>query len=331
MKVGLVIKPVKAQKRSPLFALLLIYSHFSSQEKKIHMQSIRRAIVALDLSPADQYILQYLAANAALLGIEKTYFVHIMPDFTVPKHVDVEFQKLFAPEYPVDEKVRDKLGFDIQEAFGEDIDMEYSIEVIEGKPYEKLLHWTKVKEADLLIVGKKETSEGSGITARRVARNARCNIMFLPTGGYREIENVLVPIDFSRHSLHAIEAALAIKNRQEDTLIHGLYIVDLPPEDYYSRSRPGRGYRGVLMESAQIAFDSFVKDHGLSKEAFGMNFLENKQHDIAAHIEDFAMGKRNSLLIMGAKGHSPFETFLFGSVTEKLAERFNKLPLLIVR
>lgn len=62
-----------------------------------------------------------------------------------------------------------------------------------------------------------------------------------------------------------------------------------------------------------------------------MNFLENKQHDIAGHIEDFALERPNSMIIMGAKGHSPFETFLFGSITEKLAERYNKVPLLIVR
>ncbi|MCB0596492.1 MAG: universal stress protein [Lewinellaceae bacterium] len=295
------------------------------------MQSFRRIIVALDLSEADRHILQFLAANAALMGIEKAYFVHLMPDFTLPKQVDVEFQKLFAPEYPVDEKVRDKLGFDIQEAFGEEAELEYSIEVIEGKPYEKLLHWIKVKEADLLVVGKKEVSQGSGITARRVARNAKCNILFVPVNGYSEIENIVVPLDFSNHSLHAIQAAQAFKARKPEADIHGLYVVDLPPEDYYTRSRPGKGYRGVLMESAKIAYDSFVKDNGLSREEIEMNFLENKQHDIAGHIEDFALEKPHSMIIMGARGHSPFETFLFGSITEKMAERVNVLPLLVVR
>ena len=295
------------------------------------MQSFRRIIVALDLSEADRHILQFLAANAALMGIEKAYFVHLMPDFTLPKQVDVEFQKLFAPEYPVDEKVRDKLGFDIQEAFGEEAELEYSIEVIEGKPYEKLLHWIKVKEADLLVVGKKKVSQGSGITARRVARNAKCNILFVPVNGHSEIENIVVPVDFSDHSLHAIQAAQAFKARKPEADIHGLYVVDLPPEDYYTRSRPGKGYRGVLMESAKIAYDSFVKDNGLSREEIEMNFLENKQHDIAGHIEDFALEKPHSMIIMGARGHSPFETFLFGSITEKMAERVNVLPLLVVR
>ena len=110
-----------------------------------------------------------------------------------------------------------------------------------------------------------------------------------------------------------------------------MYIVDLPPEDYYTRSSPGKGYRGVLMESAQVAYDSFIKEHKLPEDQIEMSLLENKQRDIAGHIERFAQGRPNSMIIMGAKGHSPFETFLFGSITEKLAERFNQLPLLIVR
>lgn len=314
-----------------MFALLLFLGTLAIIKKYTCMQRFRRILVALDLSAADRHMLRYLAANARLLGVEKAYFVHIMPDFTLPKQVDVEFQKLFAPEYPVDEKARDKLGFDVQEAFEDDVPFEYSIEVIEGKPYDKILHWAKVKEADLLVVGKKETSEGSGITARRVARNARCNILFIPDGSYTEADNIVVPIDFSNHSLHALQLGLALKGRREETSIHGIYIVDLPPEDYYTQSRPGTGYRGILMESAKVAYDGFVRDNNLPAGRIDMAFLENKRHDIAGHIEDFALEKENSMIIMGAKGHSPFQTFLFGSITEKLAERFNKLPLLVVR
>ncbi len=295
------------------------------------MQKFRRILVALDLSSMDQHLLQYLAAQEEMLGIEKAYFVHIMPDFAVPENVEVEFQKLFAPEYPVDEKVQDKIGFDIQETFGENTALEYSINVIEGKPYEKLLHWVEVKEADLLVVGKKEVSEGSGVTAKRVARNSKCSTLFIPAGPPLNVTNIIVPMDFSAHSLHALQAAKALQARNDEATIQGLYIVDLPPEEYYSRSKPGKGYRGILMESAQTAYDSFIREHNIDEEGLKMNFVENTRGDIAAHIQQFALEKEGSLIIMGARGHSPFETFLFGSVTEKLAERIKGVPLLIVR
>ena len=129
------------------------------------MQIFSRVLLALDLSEMDQRLMKYVAGHSRIFGMEKFYFVHIMENFIMPRNVDVQFQKLFAPEHPIDEKVRDKLLLDIKQAFGGLPQAEYSVEVIEGKPYEKLIHWTKVKEIDLLVAGKKAISEGSGITA----------------------------------------------------------------------------------------------------------------------------------------------------------------------
>jgi hypothetical protein len=75
--------------------------------------------------------------------------------FSAPKQLDVAFQKLFAPEYPIDEKVKDKLSLDAQEILGEEPPFPFKVEVREGKPYEKLLHWIDIKEIQLLVVGRK--------------------------------------------------------------------------------------------------------------------------------------------------------------------------------
>ncbi|HQU60480.1 MAG: universal stress protein [Phaeodactylibacter sp.] len=294
-------------------------------------QAFSRTLLAMDLSPMDQRLLKYVAANAGALGIEKAYFVHIMENFAMPKNVDVQFQKLFAPEYPIDEKVRDKMSYDIGEVLGRHPELDCTVEVLEGKPYEKLIHWTKVKEIDLLVVGKKKRSEGSGITARRVARNTACNVLFLPDRASLQTDNIVVPMDFSSHSRRALQVALAIQERLPGLKVHGLYIVDLPPADYYSRTHPGLGYRAVLMESAQLAYHSFMEDNGFPESLIEMNFLENKRYNITSYIESFAKEKTASLVVMGARGHSPLETFLFGSITEKLVERVSQTPVLVIR
>jgi len=294
------------------------------------MQQFRRLLAALDLSSMDKDILRFLGANAASLGVEKAYFLHIMPDFSSPKNMDVEFQKLFAPEYPIDEKVRDKLSLDAEEILGEDT-FSYDIEVIEGKPYEKLLRWVKVKEISLLVVGKKAFSEGSGITAKRVARNAGCNVLILPTGADASFRRIVVPLDFSANSYKAMESALSLKRHNEGLKVEGVYVVDLPPDDYYSRSKPGTGYRGVLMESAKAAFHQFTEKHDLNPDSFTMNYLENTGNSVARHLQEYAEQQPGTLILMGAKGHSPFENFLFGSVTEKLADAPFAVPILVVR
>ena len=67
----------------------------------------------------------------------------------------------------------------------------------------------------MLVVGKKEVSEGSGITARRVARNAACNILFLPVNSFQEVEHLIVPIDFSSNSLQALHTAPGYQKQAE--------------------------------------------------------------------------------------------------------------------
>lgn len=295
------------------------------------MQSFQRVLIALDLSGMDDYLLGALRKLAAPLGVEKAYFLHVMPDFTVPKDVDVEFHKLFAPEYPVDEKVRDKLALDIQEKLGENLELETSLEIREGKPYNKLLHWTEVKEINLMAVGHKKTSEGSGITARRVARHAKCSVLFVPEKEVGEIKNILVPVDFSANSARAVRTALELKKGSANTTVTCLYIIDLPPSDYYMRPLQNSGFRGVLRESAENAYQKFLKNYELEESALQVEFLENSYSNIAVHIDEYAQNNEFDMLVLGAQGHSLLESFIFGSVTEKLVDKNKEQPILVIR
>ncbi len=286
----------------------------------------------MDLSDIDMEILHFTAQHAEALGIQKLYLLHVIPDFALPKQADTAFQKMFAPDIPVDERVSEKIQERLEEAFGKTTNISWEVEVREGKPYEKLLHWIEVKNIDLLIVGKKAVSEGSGITAKRVARNAGCAILFLPKGADPTAKRLIVPNDYSDNSARAIRTAMDLSHRMGGIPVHSLHVIDLPPEDYYNRSGTGQGYRGLLLESAQKAAKEFLRQEGLNHEDITEAFRENLRSDLARHIIEYARElKKGSFIVMGAKGHAPFETFLFGSVTEKLAQELEAYPLLIVR
>lgn len=285
----------------------------------------------MDLSEIDMEVLHFTAKHAKALGIEKLYLLHVIPDFAVPGQADTAFQKMFAPDIPVDERVGEKLQERLEEAFGNSPRLSWEVEVREGKPYEKLLHWIEVKNIDLLVVGKKAVSEGSGITAKRVARNASCAVLFLPKGAEATTRHLIVPNDYSDNSGRAIRAAMDISHRLGGVLVHSLHVVDLPPEDYYNRSGAGQGYRGLLLESAHKAGKEFLRQQGLNDDDITEAFRENLNNNLAQQILNYAGELEGSFLVMGAKGHAPFETFLFGSVTEKLAQEVEKYPLLIVR
>lgn len=295
------------------------------------MQTFKRALIALDLSNVDKSVLQFIAHHAEALGVQKLYLLHVIPDFAMPKQLDVAFQQKFAPDVPVDERVSNRLEKELREAFGGEPNVEWEIEVREGKPYEKLLRWIEVKKIDLLVVGKKAVSEGSGITAKRVARNAGCSVLFVPPIKSPKIKHLVVPNDFSEHSAKAIQVAVRLSQQMGGVPVHSLHIIPLPPEDYYNRFEPGQGYRGLLMESAKKAGSDFFKEHRLRDEDIVEAYRENFTNATPQHIIAYAEEKDPAMLVMGAKGHSPFETFLFGSVTEKLSESVEQQPLLVVR
>lgn len=295
------------------------------------MDTNTRAIVAMDLSDTDHKILQVIKQVQQPLGIKTMYFLHVMPDFTVPENVDVEFQKMFAPDQPVDEKVAERLQQGIDKELAALSNIDVYIDVREGKPYQKLVHWIDVKEADLLILGNKTESAGSGVTARRVARRASSNILFVPDEDAKQIQNILVPIDFSENSARAIRTALEMVQLSSDITIDLLYVIDMPPAEYYVGAARDAGLRGLLKESARDAYQRFMKDYDFDERRVKINFVENAYSNIAAHINEFAGNKPTDLIIMGAQGHSALERFIFGSVTERLVELDKKHPVLVVR
>ncbi len=293
--------------------------------------TLSRIMVALDLSPMDEHLMRAVCYYHAFMKVDKAYFLHIIPDFSMPKEVDIEFQKLFAPEYPIDEKVTDKINLDLTEVFGEKPPFEAKVEVREGQPLAKLLRWVEVKEIDCVVVGRKQQSEGSGITARRVAREAKSNILFVPDAPLRYVRKILVPIDFSENSARAVQQAYAWKKRNPEIQIQGLYLIDLPPTDYYLRPVPRSGFQDILKTSAESAFKKFVKRNNLADVAIEMVYIDNVYSNVAHHIDEFAKKNGADMIVVGAQGHNRLNRFVFGSVTERLAERNHEIPLMIIR
>lgn len=296
------------------------------------MRTINRMMVALDLSGMDQKLLEYSHQLVKLLDIDKLYFLHVMPDMMLPENKDIEFHKLFSSKYPVDEKVRDKIALDVEEELKGVMETSIDINVVEGAPYKKLLQWASLKEVDLVVVGRKMQSQGSGITARRVARHANCHVLFVPEKAAPQLSKIVVPVDFSSHSAVALQTALGIKNKKEQEVeVIALHVIDLPPVDYLGQPVNNYGFKNVLETSAAEAYEKMLAKYTIPKEQVQYVTVDNVCANKALHIHEYAKVNNADMVIIGAEGHSAFNTFLFGSVTEKLVERNLDKPVLIVR
>ncbi len=289
-------------------------------------------MVAVDLSATDTILFKTIQLLAQPLGMEKLYVVHIIPDFAMPKQLDAEFHKLFSSEYPVDERIQDKIALDIAPYLNDLPNLVVQIDVREGRPYEKLLHWAEVKEIDLLIVGHKKKSEGSGLTARRLARNTQSNLLLISDQREPKLERLLVPVDLSENACHALKTARELSQIADPTPeLQTLYIVDMPPAGYYLHQYENEGFRQMLFTAAKDAYETFLDQSGVSVAPDDRLLEKNTYLNTSRHILERAQKLGTDLIVMGAKGHSRVESFIFGSVTEKLLETNQTCATLVVR
>ncbi len=292
------------------------------------MNLITRALVALDFSKMDDHLLSYSHLMSGALNLEKIYFVHIVPDFFVSK--DFEYAPHVAT--PVDERIRAIIEEKVKKEFTVDSnDLDIAIDVIEGAPYERLLHWADLKQIDLLITGRKKKSEGSGITAKRVAHRVDCNVLFVPENANPAPNKIIVPIDYSDHSARALKSALHFQKLVPEIEIVAINVVHFLPSDYYFGLDNNPVYREAILDNSKKAYQQLLDKNGLTNEDIEIVFVENSRNNIARHINEYASKNEVDLIIMGAKGHSAFENFVFGSVTERLVDYCEDVPILVIR
>ena len=290
-----------------------------------------RALVALDLSPMDEKLLRATAAMAPAMGIKKVYLLHVAPDFQIPENADWAFREKMAPREPMDEQLRRQVSARAEQYLGHLEGVEWQVEIIEGKPFQTLLHWLEVKRIDLLIAGRKRISEGSGITARRLARHSACHVLFVPYSEGQDLRRILAPIDFSPNAARSMKSAVALAATQGGVPVRFLYVIDLPPSDFYLRNFDTEAFRQVLRQSARATCAEFMGENGLDERQADVAFLENTYSNVALHIQEFAEHNDIGLIVMGAQGHAALERLLYGSVTEKLADSPAQQVILVIR
>jgi nucleotide-binding universal stress UspA family protein len=290
-----------------------------------------RLMVALDLSDTDFDLIRYAEFLIRSFESKIVYFVHVVPDFNVPDRQKTFFQEEYPSDLPLDERILAFIQDRIKSVDLGKNDVERSVKVVEGKPYVQLLHWADIKKIDLLVVGKKNTRNGSGVTAKRVARHTRSSVVFVPEDVNSGCKNILVPIDFSKLSFKAFRIAYKLKQKDPSVHLSCIFISELPPSNYYLSIQDYSDYSQVLLDGAKQSFRNFLEEQKIDSAEIETHFVNNKYSSIADQILLHCTYHQIDLIVMGAKGHSPFENILYGSETEKLVSKNFRVPVMILR
>ena len=288
-----------------------------------------KIITALDGSKLDKKLIKYSHFIANTFKTDAVLFFHVVPSFMASNILDVQLENLLRKNSTFAKQPKE-LEKKIYSVFEEREGLEVNLSVVEGKPQDQLLSMIRENKPDLLVLGKKQISNGSGIIARRIARKADCPIWFITEKATTNLKKILVPIDFSSHSLNALKTALYLKEQLKEVTITALHLIDVPMTAYkIDRNKEEIIQR--LKAAAENSFRQFLQQNKLSETDIKFKMLLNDNFNVAEYIQKTTAQEKSDLIITGAKGRSGLSRFVFGSVTERLISYPETPPILVVR
>lgn len=289
------------------------------------MKFFPRIMVGLDLTEMDDILIYKTKIFLKFLGVEKCYFVHVAKDLEIPEEIVAQYPNLMAPlDESLEAIMKDKIH---AQNFPEDVEIEIFAE--EGDhPLDTFLRWAKIKDVDLIVMGRKESLSGSGTLANGVAKKAPCSVMLLqekrPPGLPTKI---LVPTDFSEHNHLIYTFGERIADEMSASLLP-IHIFDVPS----GYSKTGKSYdefAEIMQANAEKDFKKFVSKH--NHPELECHYVLS-DHDNPGELIMQEAGKLQAdMIIMGSRGRTSSAAILLGSTAERLIEANNLLPMIIFK
>jgi nucleotide-binding universal stress UspA family protein len=291
-----------------------------SQEK----DPLKVALVALDLTDMDDYLIHYMAMLNRYLQFERIFFVHIAKDLELPEEVLKKYPDLLAP---LDESIESDIQKKIDEHFVE-TNTALNILIQDGIPMERLLHLTKVKEADLIVMGRKESLKGSGLVTSHIARNSPCSLLLVTPTWQDAIRKILVPVDFSEHCAFSLKRVLGFSDQLNvEVVTSHVYRV---PTGYSKIGKSFEEFGEIMKGHAEKDYRRFLKMNDI-RDDIPCEFILDTDHQNVELIYNLAEKEKADLIVVGSKGRTNASALFIGSFAEKMAYRDNHIPVLILK
>jgi nucleotide-binding universal stress UspA family protein len=295
------------------------------------MKSFQRILVALDHSVFDEKLIRYFNAFSHLIAPEKVHFLYVDHDLEIPPGMEIVYNDEAGNPLSKDELLRTAIQRKVETGYTQRHQAEVTVDILEGEPLKEILHWVKVKEANLLVVGNKKMSEGSGVMAKKIARHANCAVLFVPETSQENIHKILVPVDFSDYSKVAMQGAIDLANDLQTAEVTAFNTYEVPMTGNPSINMSYERIAADMEAFKREALEKFVLGFDNRGVQLSSSQAVNEKGNPAKQIYAQAVKGSFDLIVIGAKGRSTLERVFLGSVTEKLLGLDKEIPVLVLR
>lgn len=298
--------------------------------KQKEVLATAKILVALELGKTDETLLNYLFFLVNSFKVTDVAIFHVIPKLTLLGN-ELKSSPVLG-DFKINNDIIKALDAEIADLFKDHKETDVVFDIREGDPLEKLINEDQLLEPDIVLVGKNPSTHSHGITVKNIVRRVKANTWIVPKGANGKIKHILVPFDFSDHSVKALKAAIALKAKLKHPVkITAINIYVTPDFSAYKIGRSEEQLSKMIYDGKKEAAVKFLQSNIGNEEHVNLVIQEQEKPGIGHYIRDFAENNDVNLIIMGAKGHSKVELLLLGSVTEKVISLDHQVPILVVK
>jgi nucleotide-binding universal stress UspA family protein len=289
------------------------------------MYQFKRLLVCLDHSEMDDTLIKAASEYASFGHADNIYFVTAVKSLEAPESIKRDYPDLHTP---LDEQMEREMKDSIKGLITT-TNCSFHFDVLEGDPTKQIIRWAKLKEVDLIILGKKAHKVARGLTAQNIVNISHSSVLFVTENCSIEPKSILVPTDFSEASSFAFQKALTISKAVSASLtcLHTYEV----PTGYHSTGKTYDEFAEIMLQHSEQDCNEFIKKHDNLPENIEIEYLLDKHGNPDQLISEFATKKGMDLIIVGSRGRTALSSVLLGSIAAKLVLIDFNVPILIVK
>ncbi|PIB35463.1 hypothetical protein BFP72_08690 [Reichenbachiella sp. 5M10] len=291
------------------------------------MNRFKRILVALDHTDMDKELIRAASFISSLAKSEEVLFINVIKNIQVPDHIKKEFPNLMQDAL---KERKEDIQLSVDRYF-ENQETKAVIEIKAGQPTKSILKNSASEEIDLIIMGRKNEKPGGGVIIHRVARRAACSLLIIPKGFKKKVNKILVPIDYSNHSLDSLNHIIDIseKNMPKVKIVpQNVYQV---PSGYHYAGKSYQEFAQIMEENSGKEYKAFESKIKKTKLDIKPIFTLDRDEDVISTIYKTAKKIRANAIVIGAKGVTSASALFLGSSAEKLIQMDSEIPLFVMR
>ena len=293
------------------------------------MESIDKAVVCLDFTESDFKLIAYADFFTHLIKMKEITFIHVLKKNDLPDEMSSIF-KVEGQSFEdfLLEKMRENVKSIIKT---EEVNYDVKFCILEGSPMEQVVKFSNKQRADLVMIGRKTVTDGSGIILTRVARRINCSVMIVPEESELFLDDILVCADFSEWSKMALAKAIEMADSTANPAVYCQHIFEVPT-GYHATGKSFNEFAQIMKGHALKRYENFIAD--IDKKGVTIApilTLNKKSQSSSAIIKDTAASLGANIVIVGSKGRTFASSIFLGSFAEKLVRQEMSMPLMIVK